>query len=177
MRFWNVFVPITLVLVVAADIHYGEFTCHDRGHNWMSGSWGIVPAGNDTCAAAEIIFSHELEGLRCNIYGRDIAITASLCGKNVTILLNDPLRAISSWTRMEEVESVYHFPAVFSRRSAIMKGIHRAVATSRTGATARCPCASQQDLAKHSDQCANHRHLDASCLVARPVDVQKIVLS
>ncbi|KAF8322976.1 uncharacterized protein EI90DRAFT_3077047 [Cantharellus anzutake] len=89
MRFWNVFVPITLVLVVAADIHYGELTCHDRGDNWMSGSWGVVPSGNDTCAAAAIIFDQEVEGQRCSFYGRDIAITASLCGKNVTILLND----------------------------------------------------------------------------------------
>ncbi|KAF8317292.1 uncharacterized protein EI90DRAFT_3085286 [Cantharellus anzutake] len=52
MRFWNGFVPIALVPVVAASFHYGVVSCKSP-MNLEPLEYGIIlPSYNDTCEAA-----------------------------------------------------------------------------------------------------------------------------
>ncbi|KAF8335784.1 uncharacterized protein EI90DRAFT_3014413 [Cantharellus anzutake] len=82
MRFWNAFVPIALVPVVAAHFHYGSIVCFSYLLARYTALYGvIVPSNNDTCEAAMSLL---VSKPKLSLHDPLAEGTLPLCGVNVT---------------------------------------------------------------------------------------------
>ncbi|KAF8335732.1 uncharacterized protein EI90DRAFT_3171916 [Cantharellus anzutake] len=95
MRFWNAFVAIALVPVVAADFYFGQVVCYAWNLSVVETYATMLPANNNKCLTAVKPDSEYYQQQRHHVYGS--TMTAQICGASITVTLHNS-HTPPSWT-------------------------------------------------------------------------------